>query len=458
MDKSKAPVYLFACLLANASGLGLIAFILQNKGVPADLRQTIAIVSSLTYLVSASLIYLHLKDRKSKGEDAARATLLAALPEFKPEQLEWKEKTLLEISETAVRELENLRQGQNAIVNFSGEIICSLDERLRIRELNLGAERIWRHPNISVLGAEFLSLVYEPDREKTGKNFMESQNNEGTEKPYECRMTDLNGRLIDMAWTIEWSPSKRVYFCIGTDISKEKEIEHLKAEITSMVSHDLRAPISSLAFFIQGLISGEFGQLSESGRCRIIAIRESIDQILRLINQLLDADRLESNSLELELKIIPASALIETSLSMLSNLAEKKKQQIKTAESEELVFADFDRSVQVLNNLLSNAIKYSPESREIEIKVNNEDNKVRFEIIDQGPGIPVTKWASIFERFKTLENEEKGASSGLGLYISKKLVELQGGSIGVYSVPGKGSRFYFFLKRACENDLPGYLD
>lgn len=450
---------MFANLALNALALALVCHFVHD--LPVSSAQKIPLFAAVIFAYASGAFALYLQAKSPGCDDLrslqkAKAQLLAVLPEAAPENPDWLKRPIDEIASQVAAELDNLRLGQKAILDYSKELICSLDENYRICQINANAQEIWLHPNLSLIGASLLDLVHESDRRQF-EQYFEQCRGAFEEKPLELRMRGLNGKAIDFSWSIEWSPSLRSYYCIGTDISAGKEIERLKAEITSMVSHDLRAPISSLSFFVDGLIAGEFGSLSQIGSKQVLVLKESLQQVLRLINQLLDAEKLDSGSLHLELKVLPAASIVESAVAVLGPLAQKKNLTIEAGESEELVFADFDRSVQIMNNLLSNAIKWSPESSKITVLISVDDDKVKFEVKDQGPGISVESWGLIFERFKTL-NDTVQSGAGLGLYISKTLTEVQGGQMGLYSVPGKGASFWFWLKRATEKDLPGYLE
>lgn len=456
--KNNPALYAISSLLVTAVGFALVCLFVHDLQITSFVKGRILVACIISYLFAATFIYLGFKEQEKKQLDETNlvsSRLLSVLDRHdKPEQ-QFLGQPLLEISNQIVLLVQNLKQGQRAIVDFSRELICVLDADLRITDINVNAEKIWLHQNASIIGACIIDLVAASDKERSRSYFVSARNE--TLAPLENRVTNQDGRTLDFSWVVEWSASKSAYFCVVTDISAEKEIERLRAEITSMVSHDLRAPISSLSYFVDGLIAGEFGALNETGRKQVSKLKDSLQQVLRLINQLLDAENLESGTMQVEMKVVPASSIVEASQALLQSLAAQKSVSVSCDESDELMFADFDRTVQVLNNLLSNAIRFSPENSQIKIRIFESLGAVRFEVIDQGPGLSAENCSKIFERFKTLEHQSS-SSHGLGLYISKKLLELQGGSMGVQSTPGKGAKFWFELKQATEDDLPGYLD
>lgn len=456
--RNKAATFAILNLIATACGFALVCYFIHDLDLTSFVKGRIFAVCLISYLVASISIYLGVKDQEQRvlsERELALSKLMSVLDTQSSSQSEKVQLSLIEVADQLVEQVENLRQGQRAIVDFSKELICALDSNLRIIDINTNAERMWLYPNSSVIGASIMDLLVASDRERSLAYF--STLKKETLAPLINRVIDINGKMLDFSWSVEWSASRSTYYCVATDITAEKEIERLRAEITSMVSHDLRAPISSLSYFVDGLIEGEFGSLNETGRKQILKLRENLQQVLRLINQLLDAENLESGTMVAEVKVVPASAILESSINLLQSLSEQKSISIQSAESDELVFADFDRIIQVLNNLLSNAIKFSPAGSMIQINVSEDAGFVKFEVIDQGVGIAAENCELIFDRFKTLYHQSS-SSHGLGLYISKKLVELQGGSIGVQSTIGAGSTFWFALKQATEADLPGYLE
>lgn len=459
MDKYSPQLFLIIAMLANVLVFGLLAWFCKLTNLPAGDRHQLILLSCFGFLANALFLWLaSCSTKKSllRRDAEVKAPLLACLDSGSKSESDLISLPLEKIAQDLTTQVEELRQAERVIVDYSPDLICALDASGQIIELNASAERIWQHPNLSLFGAALTKLSHPDDAQKLNQYLQDLK--EGNElKPLECRFISLSGKPVDLSLHAEWSQTGNGYYCVGTDISAAKEIERLRAEISSMVSHDLRAPISALSFFLEGLLSGEFAVLTDAGRAHVLKLKENLQQVLRLINQLLDAEKLDSGGISVDLKVVPIFSVFESVVDLLLPLAERKKIEIEVCQSDLLVFADFDRSVQVVANLLANAIKFSPESSKISLKAESDAGLVKIEVSDQGPGIPVEHWARIFERFKTIDTNKEGSGAGLGLYISKTLIELQGGQMGVYSVPGKGARFWFTLKHATEDDLPGYL-
>ncbi len=232
------------------------------------------------------------------------------------------------------------------------------------------------------------------------------------------------------------------------------ELENFKRELISVVSHELRTPLLSISSALELLQAGILGQLSEKGLNRLKFAQEEAVRLIRLVNDLLDIEKMEAGKFVLDKSETRVSDLLEQVIAASSALAEVKEIKLESSAppGDPSLLLDRDRLCQVLINLLSNAIKFSPEKETINITVEktmNGKNKAefKFSVIDHGRGIPDEARAKIFDRFVQVEktDQTERGGSGLGLAISKAIVQQHGGSIGVDSEPGKGSTFWFTL-------------
>lgn len=228
------------------------------------------------------------------------------------------------------------------------------------------------------------------------------------------------------------------------------ESAQMKQEFVQMISHDLRTPLTAILGTFELLNSGAYGDLSERGHSRVgDAVNES-QRLIAMINELLDIERLESGNMQLMREELDLQPILKRSIEAVSVIASARQIKFVAGSENPTVTVDGDRIVQLLINLLGNAVKYSPEGGVISVNVSEQDQLVRIEVVDQGPGIPKHEQNSIFERFKQIESSEykRSGSSGLGLAICKALVESHGGRIGVNSEEGKGSCFWFTVPKS----------
>lgn len=261
------------------------------------------------------------------------------------------------------------------------------------------------------------------------------------------------------------------YICVGHDVSEriraEEELRRalidtiretekqkmvadqasqLKSELLEIAAHDLKNPLTSILGFSQmiQLEAEEDTSVAESAQL----IEQASQRMLKIISQLIQGSALESGELELEKELFDISVVSDFVITNNKPLATQKKQKLILALEEDLmVHGEMDRIIEIIDNLISNAIKYSPIGGKIWINLTQENGNARFEIIDEGPGLSDEEQTKLFKKFTRLSPEPTGGetSTGLGLSIVKKLVELHDGDVGVESEPGNGSKFYFTI-------------
>ncbi len=232
------------------------------------------------------------------------------------------------------------------------------------------------------------------------------------------------------------------------DITERQAIERMKSEFVSTVSHELRTPLTSIRGSLGLLAGGVLGPLSTDGERMLKIAVSNTDRLIRLINDILDIERLESGSVGLERRVCNLSEILDGALNGVRGMAEEADVRLEVSATEARLDADPDRVIQTLTNLLGNAIKFSPRGSTVWLRVARLDGDLLFSVRDEGRGIPPEKIVSIFERFSQVDasdSREKNGT-GLGLAICRSIVQQHGGSIWAESEgEGHGSIFYFTL-------------
>lgn len=234
------------------------------------------------------------------------------------------------------------------------------------------------------------------------------------------------------------------------DVSKEEEIERLKQEFRVILSHELRSPLTSLKLLLELIFAGAYGSLNEQGLTKVSLAERNIARLVNLIQELLDIESVEMGRLKICREPVDLKKIIDSAVESCQGPATKAEVELKVDADSLTIEADEDRLTQVLINLISNAVKFSPEGSSVEITSHEEETSVVVTVSDSGPGIAKEQQAVIFERFKQggAEAQRKKGSIGLGLAISKAIVETHGGTIGVDSTLGTGSKFWFRLAKS----------
>lgn len=234
------------------------------------------------------------------------------------------------------------------------------------------------------------------------------------------------------------------------------EAARRKQEIVSMVSHDLRTPLTSVQASLTLLSEGVLGPLPARAGKEVTNAENNTARLINLINDLLDFEKLEAGQLAIERKITAVTPLLERSYEAVKAFADKQKVEIKVVPNEHRIYADGDRIIQILINLLSNAIKFSPAESVVILDAVPKEEYVELRVTDQGRGIPESFRKNMFQRFQQVDqigDAKTKKGTGLGLAICKSLVELHNGIIGVDSVEGQGSTFWIRIPKEQPTEL-----
>ena len=234
------------------------------------------------------------------------------------------------------------------------------------------------------------------------------------------------------------------------DLSDKFEVERLKSEMVSMVSHDLKTPLSSIQAAIALVSHGKVGEVSDEAKRLLSKSDREIDRLIKLIGDLLDISKMESGKLELAFEPVALLQVVDRSVGAVEGFRAERELDVTFENPDLEIQADADRLVQVIVNLLSNAIKFSPDKSTIKLHVKDDGkDKVEISVADQGPGISSDFKEKLFTRFERDDDESKAAieGTGIGLAICKAIVEGHGGEIGVRDNQGAGCTFWVTLPK-----------
>ncbi|MBK5206543.1 MAG: PAS domain S-box protein [Polaromonas sp.] len=239
------------------------------------------------------------------------------------------------------------------------------------------------------------------------------------------------------------------FFSLGTDITELKRIDRMKTEFVSTVSHELRTPLTSIRGSLGLIAGGVAGELPEAVKILVGIAKNNCERLIRLINDILDSEKIESGKMRLDLQVVDIGPLLQQALAANEGFAHQHRVTLLLRAPDEplQVRIDSDRLTQVVTNLLSNAVKFSPPERAVEVTVSRVGQQVRVEVADHGPGISEEFRSRIFQKFSQADASDarQKGGTGLGLSISRALIEKMGGHIGFSSEAGAGSTFFFEL-------------
>ncbi len=300
--------------------------------------------------------------------------------------------------------------------------------------------------------ASLLALVHPDDIARGRAELAAALKGTSPEYHVEYRIRTRNGEwkwILSHGQVVSRDASGRAVRMTGTnaDISSRKEIERMKNEFISVVSHELRTPLSSIVGSL-GLLVNMQG-LREDVQTLVRVARDNSQRLVRLINDILDVEKLDTDKLQIQLEPVELGALLETAIQANQGYADQYGVSLvlTSRQGPAWVEANFDRLMQVMANLLSNAAKFSPREARVEVRLEQAHGAVRVSVTDPGPGIPDEFKPRVFDRFAQADSSttRRRGGTGLGLAICKMIIDKLGGKIDFVSAPGQGTTFYFDL-------------
>jgi PAS domain S-box-containing protein len=368
---------------------------------------------------------------------------------------------------TERRKADNERLELAAIVESSDDAIISTDLDGRVTSWNKGAEALFGYDSAEMIGSSIAILA--PEGRETEPIANLTAVVELGEKRYEATRRRKDGALIDVSLTVsavrnaageviaaaaivqDITDRKRVEqeraeFTRELEVRNERllELDRLKDEFVALVSHELRTPLTSIRGYLELVLDGEAGDVTDEQRQFLGVVERNANRLLGLVGDLLFLAQIEAGKLSLEVGAVDLAAVAAESVETARPLAEEKDITLTLATSPlALLAGDRVRLAQLLDNLVSNAIKFTPEGGRVDVRASSSRGNAILEVRDTGMGIPAEEQEHIFERFfRTARATEQAIQgTGLGLAISKAIVHAHGGRITLASTEGEGATF-----------------
>lgn len=344
---------------------------------------------------------------------------------------------------------------QNVIFNSAIDAIITLNPSGTIETINAAAETMFGY-TAAELNRRDISLLVDMAPDGDGEFLRRLGASQGALERGLIRQMEAKRRSgelfpIDVALGPMHLPTGTHIVAIIRDVSERKRIEQLKDEFVSTVSHELRTPLTSIAGSLGLLGGGAAGPLPDKAH-RLIQIAHSNSQrLVRLINDILDIEKIESGKLRLDLGPLDLRDVAERSIDGVRGYADELGVTLSLAPGDAApIRGDIDRLIQVVTNLLSNASKFSPSGSVVSVTVDQESRVARLSVSDHGPGIPDSFRPRIFTKFAQADSSNTRAKggTGLGLAIAREITERHGGRLWFESTIGEGSIFHLDLPLA----------
>ena len=347
--------------------------------------------------------------------------------------------------------LQNSEAQLRLITDALPALISYVDNRQCYQFVNKTYEDWHQLPRTKIIGSHIRELMGEVNYQKI-QQYVESALS-GKTLTYESEVV-LSDRLVRY-FSATYIPDLdrdgevKGFFALVSDISDLKAISQMKDEFISVVSHELRTPLTSIYGALKLLATSPQSGLDEEDREMLNIAVTNTERLIRLINDVLDLERIESGKIRMNQQPCDAADLVREAVEVMQPMANSQEITLVAEPISIAVNADPDHIHQTLTNLLSNAIKFSPSHSSVRLTVEEREREVLFQVSDRGRGIPPDKLERIFERFQQVDasdSRDKGGT-GLGLAICYKIIEEHGGRIWAESRLNEGSTFCFTLPK-----------
>lgn len=369
------------------------------------------------------------------------------------------------------KELAAVAEREAALFENSSDTIFVLDADLKFLRINKAVERLTDISWQEYIGKN-LSFIL-PDADENERKQVEDALNQArrSSKPcqFEAKVRRADGGQISALWSCFWSPDANSCHLVLHDIEQERELENLRESFLRLIAQEFAQPLSEISLLVEKISSGECGEIAPTASSKIVSATGTLARMIALVDELVQLETLRSSKLNLHKENSSVYEILAAAARDCEAAAEKQKLQVEIICAQELkAELDPDKIVRVLTNFLSNAIKFSPSQSLVTLKAeakasdadanangkgdgdgkgDREGARICFSVIDRGRGIASEKLPELFQAFKQVEAQDgkRGKGTGLGLVVCKRIIEEHGGTVGVESEEGKGSRFWFSL-------------
>jgi len=351
-------------------------------------------------------------------------------------------------------ELTQQKQHLDAILESAADGIFILDPSFRFQRFNRACTRITEFSAEDVLGKEHDEIIRWLSREP-GPSLKEAEAGGWPLTPQATLYVegDLRTRSsgvisVGIIYAPAISTDGKLLSIVGSlrDITKFREAEELKSTFISIISHELRTPVALIKGYVGTLRRDDADWDAATVEESLSVIEDETDHLASLIDDLLDASRLQAHAMKLTMTELDIKALLQRTVDRFRTQSEKHTFELELPDTSPLVSGDEQRLAQAINNLLSNAVKYSPEGGTVRVSASVRQKDVVICVQDEGPGIAIQDIPRIFDLFyRSVDASRKVPGAGLGLYLTKSVIEAHGGRIWVNDKIDRGACLCFSL-------------
>lgn len=335
----------------------------------------------------------------------------------------------------------------SGIISHCADGIVIIDEQGTIEQVNPAVENLTGLSQARLCGNDITEFVHHI---KTSvKSFLDPDKSEIFVR--DCYTTNpLSSFQIPVEISFaRFSPDeeKAKYVCVLRDVSEQKKADRLRDDFIATLTHDLRTPLLAAIQTLKFFLDGSLGAITDRQTLLLSTMLKSNEDLLGLVNALLEVFRYDADKLVLQKTNFVFNELVRQVYNELKPLADKKELEflVEDTDSDFMINADKTELRRVICNLCGNAINYTPQGGKVRLIIKTESNDLIFSVSDNGSGIPQEDVSNLFQRFSQGTSAKRSTGTGLGLYLSRQIVEAHGGKIWLDSILNKGSEFSFLL-------------
>lgn len=381
-------------------------------------------------LVASLLVTRHLNGRLvSVAENATRVS--AQLP-LNPclngdDEIAQLDKILHRMADS----VSQARRAERAVIADAGDVICSLNKDGCFIAANPAALKLLGYQPADLIGLHFLDIVTTADADKLASTFALATDGT-TVAPQTVQARKKDGQVVDVLWTVQWSREDEAVFCILYDLSAKIALQRAKEQIVAMVTHDLRSPLTTVQHVIELLESSSLANLGDRGKQLCEEARISTENMMSLINNLLDLEKIRADMLELQIGHNNLAEIFVDAMVEVASHAAKKEITLQLQPTEIVLSCDRERTTQIIVNLLITMIAKSDPPCEITLSASVAESEVHVRIV--GVGDQMRGWKNFADAILTHPNVDNEILStrDFGITVSRCLIQLHRGSLSLW--------------------------
>lgn len=353
-------------------------------------------------------------------------------------------------------ELAELREREQTFLDFTEEMLCTLDSRQCITYVNDSLLKSTGYTRDSILGKPFNEFIAFDEKERAMKSIANARSSR-RELTFEAAWRRPDDSSIDLKWQVEYSENSDCYFCTARDISAQRTSERTQRQFLNLLDEEFKLPLTAVQGALSMLRIGAYGTLPEQVLIRAGSIEKTTAQLIRRVSDLVDLERIETGKMELRIDDFPISVITEQAIEAVQSMADQKHLNLLVKNNRTRLTADSERLLRVMVNLLTSGIYLAFENTSLLLEIEEVPGAVQVQVSSQGRSLTPAEQNMLFDRSKNTSLADATMSSAviMAMSVSKGIVESHGGTLTLQSVEGKGTTIVCLIPKIQRQGVQG---